>query len=164
MNSVKKNFIYNIIYQILILIIPLITAPYLARVVGAAGVGTYSYTYSIVYYFMLLTMLGVNNYGNRTIAKVRDNKEKISKSFWSIYLLQLFIGILMLLLYFLYLMLFDVKYKSIVVIQSLYIISAILDIKGAQHLCHRVMGIVCYSIRCSFTSPGSLATLCRLVD
>lgn len=128
MNSVKKNFIYNIIYQILILIIPLITAPYLARVVGAAGVGTYSYTYSIVYYFMLLTMLGVNNYGNRTIAKVRDNKEKISKSFWSIYLLQLFIGILMLLLYFLYLMLFDVKYKSIVVIQSLYIISAILDI------------------------------------
>ena len=45
-----------------------------------------------------------------------------------------------------------------------FIESAILDIKGAQHLCHRVMGIVCYSIRCSFTSSGSLATLCRLVD
>ena len=46
-NNVKKNFIYNLMYQILIMIIPLITAPYLARVIGADGVGTYSYTYSI---------------------------------------------------------------------------------------------------------------------
>lgn len=128
MTNPKKNFIYNIIYQLLILIIPLITVPYLARVVGATGVGTYSYTYSIVYYFMLLTMLGVNNYGNRSIAKVRDNKEELSKTFWSIYLLQLFMGILMLLLYFLYLMLFDVEYKNIAIIQSLFVVSAILDI------------------------------------
>ena len=90
MSNPKKNFIYNIIYQVLILIIPLITAPYLARVVGADGVGTYSYTYSIVYYFMLFTLLGVNNYGNRSIAKVRDNKEELSKTFWGIYTLQLF--------------------------------------------------------------------------
>ena len=75
MNNPKKNFIYNLIYQMLILVIPLVTAPYLASVVGAKGVGIYSYTYSIVYYFMLLTLLGVNNYGNRSIAKARDDKE-----------------------------------------------------------------------------------------
>ena len=79
----KKNFIYNTIYQILVLIIPLITAPYLSRVVGANGVGTYSYTYSIVYYFMMLTLLGLNNYGNRTIAKVRENKIALSKIAYS---------------------------------------------------------------------------------
>lgn len=128
MNNPKKNFIYNIVYQVLILIIPLITAPYLARVVGASGVGIYSYTYSIVYYFMLLTMLGVNNYGNRSIAKVRDNKEKLSKTFFSIYLLQLIMGIIMLVLYVLYIVLFDNHYKLIATIQILYIISAILDI------------------------------------
>lgn len=128
MSNPKKNFIYNVIYQILILIIPLITAPYLARVVGADGVGIYSYTYSIVYYFMLFTLLGVNNYGNRTIAKIRDDKEKISKAFWEIYLLQLMLGIIMLIAYNGYLFMFCKQYKSIALIQSLFIISAIFDI------------------------------------
>ena len=104
MNSPKKNFIYNIIYQVLILIIPLITIPYLSRVIGAEGIGIYSYTYSIVYYFMLFTLLGVNNYGNRTIAKVRDDKNELSKTFWSIYIFQLMIGIVMLLVYLSYVM------------------------------------------------------------
>lgn len=128
MNKVKKNFIYNLIYQILILILPLITAPYLSRVVGADGVGTYSYTYSIVYYFMLLTLLGVNNYGNRTIAKSRDNKEELSKNFWGIYFFQLFMGIIMLTFYLGYVFIFDNKYRIIALIQSLFIVSAILDI------------------------------------
>ena len=75
----KKNLIYNIIYQLLILILPLITMPYVSRVLGADGIGTYSYTYSIAYYFMIFGMLGLNNYGNRTIAKVRDDKDKLSK-------------------------------------------------------------------------------------
>lgn len=128
MNSVKKNFIYNTIYQILILILPLITAPYLSRVVGAEGVGTYSYTYSIVYYFMLLTLLGVSNYGNRVIAKSRDNKKEMSKNFWSIYLFQLFMGLIMLVVYISYILIFDNEYKMIAAIQSLFIISSILDI------------------------------------
>lgn len=128
MSTPKKNFIYNIIYQVLALIIPLLTAPYLARVIGAKGVGTYSYTYSIVHYFMLLTMLGVNNYGNRTIAKVRDDNEKLSKNFWSIYSLQLIMGILMLLTYLSYVLLFDNKFRIIALMQSLFVISAMLDI------------------------------------
>lgn len=127
-NSAKRNFIYNLIYQILILIIPLITAPYLSRVIGAEGVGIYSYTYSIVYYFMLLCLLGVNNYGNRSIAKVRDDKEKLSKTFWSIYFFQLLMGIVMLIMYFVYIFIFENKYKNIAIIQSLFIISAMLDI------------------------------------
>ena len=128
MSSPKKNFIYNTIYQIFIMIIPLITAPYLARVVGADGVGTYSYTYSIVYYFMLLTHLGVTNYGNRSIAKVRDDKEKLSKTFWSIYLLQLIMGTIMLIAYIVYMTFFNIEYKLIATIQTLFIISAMLDI------------------------------------
>lgn len=128
MGNPKKNFLYNIIYQVLILIIPLITAPYLARVVGADGVGIYSYTYSIVYYFMLLTLLGVNNYGNRTIAKVREDKEKTSKTFWSIYLLQLSMGIIMILAYIAYILFFDNSYKLYASIEVLFIVSAMLDI------------------------------------
>lgn len=128
MSSVKKNVTYNIIYQILILIIPLITAPYLSRVVGAKGVGIYSYTYSIVYYFMLLCLLGVNNYGNRLIAKVRDDKEKLSKTFFGVYLFQLFMGIIMLIVYIIYLLCVNNEYKTIALIQSIYILSAMVDI------------------------------------
>lgn len=128
MTSPKKNFIYNILYQVMTLIVPLVIAPYLSRVIGSSGVGIYSYTYSIVHYFMLLTLLGVNNYGNRTIAKVRENKEKLSKTFWNIYYLQLIMGILMITIYLLYIFLFDNKYRLISIIQTLFIVSAIFDI------------------------------------
>lgn len=94
MNSIKKNFIYNSIYQILALIIPLITTPYVSRVLGAENIGNYSYYYSIASYFMLFIMLGLNNYGNRTIARNRDNKNVLKKTFWSIYGLQLILGII----------------------------------------------------------------------
>lgn len=126
--SPKKNFIYNLIYQILILIIPLITAPYLSRVVGAEGVGTYSYTYSIVYYFMLLTLLGINNYGNRSIAKVREDKEKLSTTFWGIYLFQLLMGTIMLAAYKGYLCIFNNEHQDIALIETLFVVSAMLDI------------------------------------
>lgn len=128
MNKVKKNFIYMIIYHILTLIIPILTVPYLARVVGAEGVGEYSYTYSIVYYFMLFTLLGVNNYGNRRIAQVRDNKEELSKEFWSIYIIQLILGILMIFFYVGYIFFFDSKYIIYSLIEVIFIISSILDI------------------------------------
>ena len=80
LKSTNKNFLYNVIYQVFIFIIPLITTPYVSRVLGVNNVGIYSYTYSIVYYFMLAAMLGINNYGAREIAKATNNKEKLSSS------------------------------------------------------------------------------------
>ena len=84
MKSENKNFLYNIIYQLLTFVIPLVVTPYISRVLGVDNVGIYSYTYSIVYMFMLIGMLGINNYGNRSIAAVRDDKDKLAKTFWSI--------------------------------------------------------------------------------
>lgn len=124
----KKNFIYNVSYQILILLIPLITIPYVSRVLGVDGIGTYSYTYSIAYYFMMFAMLGLNNYGNRSIAKVRDNKEKLSRTFKEIYCMQIITSTLMVILYFIYLNLFNIEYKKIAVIQLIYVISCVFDI------------------------------------
>ncbi len=103
MSNIKKNFIYNFMYQILTMILPIITAPYIARVLGTEGIGIYSSTYSIVYYFMLFAMLGLNNYGNRQIAKVRKNKKELSKTFSSIYFMQLMISSIMIIIYIIYL-------------------------------------------------------------
>lgn len=128
MNQLKKNFIYNVAYQILILLLPIITVPYVSRVLGTDGIGVYSYTYSVVYYFMLIALLGINNYGNRTIAKCRDDKEKLSKSFFSIYIIQVLMSLIMIAIYIIYILLFEVNYKFIASIQILYLISNMFDI------------------------------------
>lgn len=86
--SLKKNFGYNILYQLLIVITSLVTSPYLTRIIGAEGLGIYTFTQSYAHYFVLFIMLGVNNYGTREIAKVRNNKKETSKVFWEIYSFQ----------------------------------------------------------------------------
>ena len=86
--SITKNYLYNLIYQILILILPLITTPYISRILGAENIGIYSYTISIVTYFILFGSLGIAMYGQREIAYAQDNKEKYSKSFFEILLLR----------------------------------------------------------------------------
>lgn len=126
--SVKKNFIYNLSYQILIMILPLITTPYIARIIGPEGVGIQSYTYSIANYFVLFAMLGVNNHGNRSIAMVRNNKEKLQRTFVSIYSVQFIMSAIMIALYSIYIIFIAKENKIICIIQAIYIISALLDI------------------------------------
>ena len=86
--SIIKNYIYNLSYQILTLILPIVTTPYLARVLGATGVGIYGYTFSICTYFNLFGSLGVALYGQREIAYNQDNKTKRNKIFYEIILLR----------------------------------------------------------------------------
>ena len=74
--SVAKNYIYNLMYQILMLILPLITTPYISRVLGAENIGIYSYTLSISAYFVLFGSLGISLYGQREIAYNQENKKK----------------------------------------------------------------------------------------
>lgn len=87
--SIKKNYIYNTLYQILTLITPLITTPYISRVLGANGLGIYSYTNSIVTYFTLFAALGTVSYGQREIAMHHDSPEDSSRLFWEIEILSI---------------------------------------------------------------------------
>lgn len=86
--SVKRNYIYNLIYQVLIMIIPLITTPYLSRVLGAENIGIYSYTLSIATYFILFGSLGVSMYGQREIAYAQDDIQKRSYTFFEILIMR----------------------------------------------------------------------------
>ncbi|MBP3596108.1 MAG: flippase [Clostridia bacterium] len=79
--SIAKNYAYNLIYQVLTLILPLITTPYTARVLGAEKIGIYGYTNTNVSYFILFGSLGVALYGQREIAYARENIEKRMKTF-----------------------------------------------------------------------------------
>lgn len=127
MASLKKNFGYQIAYQILTVILPLITSPYLSRVIGSKGIGEYSFSYSVVYYFSLFVLLGVNNHGTRIIAKVREEKRQLSIEFWSVYFIQLFMGICTFLIYYV-LCIFSNGDNLLAKIQILYLVSAVIDI------------------------------------
>ncbi|NLL79591.1 MAG: oligosaccharide flippase family protein [Clostridiales bacterium] len=84
--SVRKNYIYNLIYQLVALMVPLITTPYVSRVLGADGVGAYSYTYSMATYFVMFGNLGVNEFGKIQVAGAREDKKEISRLFWELVL------------------------------------------------------------------------------
>ena len=127
MNGIKKNYFYNMAYQVLNLILPLVTVPILSRTLGAEQTGVYSYTYSIVNYFMIFGMLGISNYGNRKIAKSREDKKMVSKNFVSIYIIQFILNIIMLILYSAYIIFFS-KYKTIASVEILFILSNMFDI------------------------------------
>lgn len=128
MKNLSKNLVYNIIYQVLLYIIPFILTPYLSRTLGVTQIGEYSYTYSIVYYFMLFTLLGINNYGVRKISKTKRKKDTLGETFSSIYGLQLFLGLISLIAYNLISVVFLSAHYTILLIHNLFLISAIVDI------------------------------------
>ena len=86
-NSLKFNIILSSIHQLLTLFLPLVTAPYVSRVLGAEGTGIFSYTSSIQAYFTIFAALGTGVYGVREIARNRNNKKQYSTLFWEIELL-----------------------------------------------------------------------------
>lgn len=155
--SIKKNFMYNLLLQMVNLFMPLITVPYVSRVLGKDGIGIYSYTFSIVQYFIILGTLGISLYGNRQIAYVRDNQEKMSKTFWSITFLNMITSGIALIVYMLVLG-FNKTYGTIYLIQSMNIIGAMIDISWlymgleqfektiTRNLAVKVIGVVCIFI------------------
>lgn len=126
-NSGKKNFIYNLIYQLFVLITPLITAPYISRVFGPDGVGVYSFNYSIATYFVYFCLLGINNYGVREIAKCQTDDER-NATFSSVYFTQFIVSFVVLAAYSIYLFSFNIDNKIIAICFIPYVLSGMIDI------------------------------------
>lgn len=124
--SIKHNYIYNLTYQILILLVPFITTPYLSRVLGADGVGLNSYTNSIVTYFVLIAVLGTSDYGQREIAYRQDDVKERSRMFWEVFILR---GLTSLASWGMFLFVsWDSDYRLLYFLQSVNIISVMVDI------------------------------------
>lgn len=97
--SIKKNYIYNLAFQILTLVIPLITTPYLSRVLGADGIGTYSYVEAISSYFVLFATLGLTTFGQREVSYVQDDRKKRTIVFWETCIIQLIASLICIVAY-----------------------------------------------------------------
>ncbi len=86
---VVKNYLYNAAYQIFVLLVPLLTTPYLARVLGPQGVGINAFTNATIQYFIIFGSVGVALYGNRQIAYVRGDRQKLTNTFYEIFLMRM---------------------------------------------------------------------------
>lgn len=119
---------YNMVNEIIMTLIPLCTLPYLSRVLGVNGMGTYTYTLALAGMFILFERLGVQMYGNRSIAIVRDNKEERNTVFSGIYMQQMFCTIIVSIAYVLYILMFARQYEMLLWILLLYVMGPIFDI------------------------------------
>ncbi|WP_349516860.1 flippase [Leuconostoc mesenteroides] len=130
---VVKNYIYNVLYQLLSIMVPLLTMSYLSRTLGPSGLGTFSWTTSVANYFVLLATMGITLYGNREIAYSLNSNNQ-SKKFYEIQILHFIIGFITLLVYFIFIILFSTINPTFhtnflgLLIQGLLVTSAIFDI------------------------------------
>ena len=100
--SAKKNTLYNMAYRVFSIFLPLVTAPYLSRTVGQEGVGLYSYAWNLSYVFVLIGMLGLENYGVRAISQSRDRQSTLDATFSEVYRMQCTVALPTLLLWLVY--------------------------------------------------------------
>lgn len=130
MSYVKKNYAYQLSYQLLISLLPFVTSPYVSRVLGSGGIGLYTYLFSVFTYFNILAALGISKYGNRAIAKIKTDKNKdlLKQTFTSIFVFHFITSITAMIMYVLYVYFFMKEYQSIAYIQIIYFIGEILNI------------------------------------
>ena len=125
--SVRLNFVLSMAYQVLIVILPMITAPYLARVLGAAKNGIYSFTASYQTYFSMFAALGTVSYGSREIARNRKDRPLRSKLFWEIELMTVVTSTLSIIAFLLFIYTRD-RYRIYYIPQIMAVLAVMFDI------------------------------------
>lgn len=126
--SIQKNFLYNLCYQLLLLIIPLVVTPYVTRVLGPDPVGLYSFANSIVSYFLLFAVLGTATYGQRAVSYAQDDPEKRSRAFFEVLLIRLLTSFLTLGIYLGYAFLFAKEELTVYLILALNVVNVACDV------------------------------------
>lgn len=122
----RLNYVFNLMYNIFTVIAPLITTPYVARVLQADGVGLYSYTYSIATAFVALAQFGTSTYGQRQIAYCQENIYERTRVFWNVFFLRLLNVVISLGIY--YTVFFHNEHFDMFLLQSMCIIATAVDI------------------------------------
>lgn len=129
--SLKANFLFNLIIQLVTYIIPLITAPYLSRVLSPEGIGQNSFANSICSYFTMVIAFGFLTYGTKAISEKKDRKKEYSIVFWNIFFSRGLLFVFCFIIYFLMAYLWgfgSVVDKNIFLIYSLVLVNSFLTI------------------------------------
>lgn len=127
-SSIKVNYLLNTAYQILVTIVPIIITPYIARVLGADGIGVYSYTYSIISYFLLIAVMGTSTFGQRSIAYCQEDRKQRSIKFFEVLVFRIVTVFVSCIAYVLYLYYAHIDNIDIAALQIIYLVAVIFDI------------------------------------
>ncbi len=125
--TIRSNFIYNVSYELFRIIVPLITTPYISRVLGAEGIGTYTLAHTYSQYFILFASLGYATYAARELAYKRDDKDSFRASFWEIFISRVFLMTIALVVYFLLFFVYRSQIDYTYKICILYLFASIFD-------------------------------------
>ena len=120
--SIKRNYFYNAAYNVLTVLTPLITAPYISRVLQADGVGIASFVASFVEYFVIFADMGTGSYGHRETSYFQDNPDMRSAVFWETQCLRMINTAVALVIYLTFALSFMESYRTIFLIYSLNIL------------------------------------------
>ena len=152
--SIKLNFLLSTAYQVLLIILPFITAPYFSRVLTPDGIGINSYTTSYQTYFSMLAALGTMSYGTREIARARDDLERRSRLFWEIELMTVITSLIALAAWVVFI-LFIPRYKTFYMVLSMGILATMFDISWffngleqfkftvTRNAVFKILGVIC---------------------
>lgn len=150
-NKIKKNYVFQLSYQVLGVLIPIITMPYVSRVLGAEGVGVYSYTLSLITYFtFFITTIG--SYGQREIALFPDDKEHCSRIFYEIVITKIRFGAISALVYYFFACVPNSN-NIIYIVQLVFLFGYVIDIawffQGKQEFKKTVSRSIFFKIVCT---------------
>ena len=126
-HSLKSNYIYNLLYQMLLILLPFVTTPYVSRILNPSGIGAINYTSSVVSIVVLIAALGSGLYAQKEIAFAENSIERRSKVFWCVFWIRIAASVLVLIPY-AFLIYFSVDYRGLYSVQLITILSNMIDI------------------------------------
>ena len=141
-DSIKKNFVFQVLYQAIVLVLPLVVSPILTRRMGSYSLGVYSYVGTIAYYFLVFANLGIMKHGQRLIASNRSDDVSLRKAFWSLVFVHFIASSFFVFAYVLFILLFVHNNEEIYWIYVIYVVSALFDITWLFYGLENFKGVV----------------------
>jgi len=124
--SLKKNYILDATYQVLTIIVPFLTTPYISRILQASGIGAYSYTLAIASYVGIFATVGMDVYGQLQTAKCRENKKACGSLICGIFMAKLLTTTIIIMVY-CALYSYVGMYRNLYWVMILYFLSGLVD-------------------------------------
>ena len=176
-SNVKKNYIYNLIYQMVALLTPLVVTPFVSRVLGSAGLGQYTFTYSIATYFVLLSSLGFSFYSQREIARHQGDKKQQSIIFYEIMIAKTITTLVSVVIYIIPILagLYGEVYTTLMWILLINIVSTFFDVSflfqgnenfgiiALRNIIIKIIGVVLIIVFVKNESDVWIYTLCQSI-
>ena len=151
------NFIYQAAYQLMLVVMPFITVPYVTRILNVDGLGRFSYVASVASYFILIMKLGLDSFGQREVARIRSNKQKLNEFFSNLLWFHLILGLLVIVCFFMYAyFLADPENKVLFYIRILSLVGVLIDINWLYYGLEQFKVTVTWSTVVKFTTVAAV--------